>query len=178
MALPNKNETIQTNKRVRIWYGLLMLVLAIFVVRLFYIQVINHARYRAAALSDQLKQYQIPANRGIIEAHEGDSVLPIVLNQQLYTLYADPVNIKNADQEAAKLVPVVGGNASDYATLMRTKDTRYAVLSKKLTSDQQAKIASLKLPGVGIQPQNYRTYPQGSLASQVLGYVDNDGQGN
>ena len=109
MALPNKNETIQTIKRVRIWYGLLMLVLAIFVVRLFYIQVINHAHYRAAALSDQLKQYQIPANRGIIEAHEGDTVLPIVLNQQLYTLYADPVNIKNANEEAAKLVPVVGG---------------------------------------------------------------------
>src|SRR5665213_2821470 len=136
MALPNKNETIQTNKRVRIWYGLLMLVLAIFVVRLFYIQVINHARYKAAALSDQLKQYQIPANRGIIEAHEGNNVLPIVLNQQLYTLYADPVNVKNADQEATKIVPIVGGDAGSYASLMKTKGTRYAILAKKLNSTQ------------------------------------------
>ena len=176
--MQNKNDTGLIIKRVRIWYGLLVLVLVIFVIRLFYVQIIDYGHYRAAALSDQLKQYQIPAARGIIEAHEGDSVLPIVLNQQLYTLYADPVNIKNADQEAAKLVPIVGGSASDYSALMKTKNTRYAVLSKKLTSDQQAKIASLKLPGVGIQPQNYRTYPQGSLASQVLGYVDNDGQGN
>ncbi|HEY5152408.1 MAG TPA: hypothetical protein VII55_00370, partial [Candidatus Saccharimonadales bacterium] len=145
MALPNKNETVLMIKRVRIWYGLLILVLAIFIIRLFYIQVINHAHYRAAALSDQLKQYQIPANRGIIEAHEGAQVLPIVLNQQLYTLYADPVNVKNADQEAAKLVPIVGGNAGDYAALMKTAKTRYAVLFKKLTADQQAKISSLKL---------------------------------
>src|SRR5665213_1706383 len=178
MALQNKNDTGLIIKRVRIWYGLLVLVLVIFVIRLFYVQIIDYGHYRAAALSDQLKQYQIPAARGIIEAHEGDSVLPIVLNQQLYTLYADPVNIKNADQEAAKLVPIVGASASDYSALMKTKNTRYAVLSKKLTSDQQAKITKLALPGVGTQGQNYRTYPQGSLASQVLGYVDNDGQGN
>jgi stage V sporulation protein D (sporulation-specific penicillin-binding protein) len=178
MALQNKNETVLAIKRVRIWYGLLVLVLAIFVIRLFYVQVINHAHYRAAALSDQLKQYQIPPNRGIIEAHEGGTILPIVLNQQLYTLYADPVNIKNADQEAAKIVPVVGGNTEDYASLMKTKGTRYAILSKKLTRDQEAKIAVLKLPGVGTQAQNYRTYPQGSLASQIIGFVDNDGNGN
>jgi stage V sporulation protein D (sporulation-specific penicillin-binding protein) len=177
MALPNKNDTVLAIKRVRIWYGLLMLVMAIFVVRLFYVQIINYSHYRAAALSDQLKQYQVPANRGIIEAYEGGTALPIVLNQQLYVLYADPVNIKNADQEAARLVPIVGGNTGDYAALMKTKNTRYAVLAKKLTGTQQAKIANLKLPGVGTQAQNYRTYPQGSLASQVLGFVNNDGVG-
>ena len=47
---------------------------------------------------------------------------------------------------------------------MRTKKTRYVVLAKKLTDKQQAKIAALKLPGVGTQAQDYRTYPQGSLA--------------
>src|SRR5581483_10240898 len=33
------------------------------------------------------------------------------------------------------------------------------------------------LPGVGTQAIDYRTYPQGSLASQLLGFVDNDGVG-
>jgi len=178
MALQNKNDTAGLIvKRVRIWYGLLVLVLVIFVIRLFYVQIINYGHYRAAALSDQLKQYQIPATRGIIEAQEGDSILPIVLNQELYTLYADPVNIKNAGQEAAKLVPVIGGNAAAYAAQMKTKNTRYSILAKKLTGAQQAKITSLQLPGIGTQGQDYRTYPQGSLASQTLGFVDNNGKG-
>src|SRR5262249_19609037 len=128
--VPNKNETIQTIKRVRIWYGLLLLVLMVFCVRLVFIQGVPFWHYPPAALSDQLKQYQIPATRGIIEAHDGNNVLPIVLNQQLYTLYADPVYIKNADQDAAKLQQIIGGDAGQYAKLMKTKDTRYAILAK------------------------------------------------
>ncbi|HTB48612.1 MAG TPA: hypothetical protein VK712_00855, partial [Verrucomicrobiae bacterium] len=103
MALPNTNTTLLAVKRVRIWYGLLSLIIGVFGVRLFYVQVIHYQHYKDAALSDQLKQYQIPATRGIIEAQDDGSVVPIVLNQELYTLYADPTFIKNADQVAAKI---------------------------------------------------------------------------
>jgi cell division protein FtsI/penicillin-binding protein 2 len=53
-------------KRVRIWYALLITILAIFFIRLFYLQVIRYDHYKTAALSDQLKQYEIPATRGTI----------------------------------------------------------------------------------------------------------------
>jgi len=33
------------------------------------------------------------------------------------------------------------------------------------------------MPGIGTQEQDYRTYPQSSLASQVLGFVNDNGQG-
>lgn len=174
---PNKNDSLLAIRRIRVWYGLLILVAAVFVVRLFYVQIINYGHYRAAALSDQLKQYQIPATRGTIDIHDGDSLVPLVLNQKLFTLYADPVYIKNADQVAAKVTPVIGGDANKYARLMRAKDTRYVILAKKLSADQQAKIAALGFPGLGTQPQDYRIYPQASLASQVLGFVNNDGRG-
>jgi stage V sporulation protein D (sporulation-specific penicillin-binding protein) len=155
----------------------MLLVLVVFAARLFYVQIIHYNYYRAAALSDQLKQYQIPASRGIIEAHDGNADLPIVLNQQLYTLYADPVYIKNADQAAAKITPIIGGDLGTYASQMKTQNTRYVILAKKLTPAQQAKITGLKMPGLGTQAQDYRTYPQGSLASQVLGFVNDESQG-
>ncbi len=164
-------------KRIRVWYALLVLVLAVFTVRLFYVQIIRYDHYRAAALSDQLKQYEIPATRGTISAHDGDSVLPIVLNQQLYTLYADPLFVKNRQAAADKLAPIVGGDAAKYAELMNAKKSRYVVLAKKLSDQQQKAIAQLKLPGIGTVAQDFRTYPQGSLASQVLGFVNDEGQG-
>jgi cell division protein FtsI/penicillin-binding protein 2 len=175
--VPNKNDFSQSVKRVRIWYGLLVFVLAVIVLRLFYLQVIQHGHYRAAALSDQLKQYSIPATRGTIEAYDGEAVLPIVLNQKLYTLYADPVYIKKPDEAALKVAGVVGGDAAKYAKQMRTKDTRYVILGKKLTPEQHKKITALKVPGVGTVSQDYRTYPQGTLLSQVLGFVNEEGQG-
>jgi len=127
-----------------------------------------------AALSDQLKQYEIPARRGIIKAHDGDQILPIVLNQKLYTLYADPTYVKNPDGVAQKLGPIVG-NKTDYATLLKTKKTRYVVLAKKISEQQSQQILALKFPGVGTIAQDYRTYPQGSLAAQLLGFVDDGG---
>jgi stage V sporulation protein D (sporulation-specific penicillin-binding protein) len=175
--MQNKNNASLAVSRVRLWYGALMAVMIIFGLRLFYVQVIQYNHYKNAALSDQLKQYEVPAHRGVINAHQGSSVVPIVLNQQLYTLYADPVYIKSADEVAAKLVPIIGGDSSKYTQAMKSKDTRYVVLAKKLSVDQKNKIVALKYPGLGTQAQNYRTYPEGSLAAQILGFVDNDGQG-
>lgn len=173
----DKNRLVQSVTRVRILYGLLLLVVGIFGLRLFYLQVIRYDYYKTAALSDQLKQYRIPATRGVIKAHEGDSIVPIALNQKLYTLYADPTLVKNPDRAAGKLAGITGGNANKYAKLMRTNKTRYVILAKRLGAGKSDRVLSLKLPGVGTQAQDYRTYPQGSLASQVLGFVDNDGKG-
>jgi stage V sporulation protein D (sporulation-specific penicillin-binding protein) len=173
----NKNTALKAIDRIRIWYGLLILVVAIFGIRLFYVQIIHYGHYKSAALSDQLKQYQIPATRGIIEAHDGGNTVPIVLNQQLYTLYADPTYVKKPDQVAPKLAAIIGGQAATYESLMKTKDTRYVVLAKKLSGDQSKRLLALKVPGLGTQAQSYRIYPQGSLASQELGFVDNDGNG-
>jgi cell division protein FtsI/penicillin-binding protein 2 len=175
--VPDKPAFSQSVQRVRIWYSALLLVLIIFGVRLFYVQVIQHDRYEAAALSDQLKQYQIPATRGLIEAYDGNGAVPIVLNQELYTLYADPPLIKQTNQTAAKVASIIGGNASQYAGQMRTKNTQYVVLAKKLSPQQSNKLLALQLPGIGTQGQDYRVYPDGSLASQVLGFVNNSGVG-
>jgi cell division protein FtsI/penicillin-binding protein 2 len=177
VPFPNTNTSLNAANRIRIWYGLLILVVGIFGIRLFYVQVIHYDHYKNAALSDQLKQYQIPATRGIIEAHEGENNVPIVLNQELYTLYADPTFIKNPDQVASKVAGIIGGSTVSYANLMRTKHTRYVVLAKQLSGDQSKQLLALKVPGLGTQGQDYRVYPQGSLASQELGFVDNNGKG-
>ncbi len=173
----DKPGLAQSIQRVRIWYGALVAVLVIFGVRLFYVQVIEYSHYEAAALSDQLKEYQIPSTRGLIEAYDGNNVVPLVLNQELYTLYADPPLIKNANKVAAKLSQVVGGSASQYASLMHRPNTQYVVLANKITAAQSNKILSFQFPGINTQGQDYRVYPDGSLASQVLGFVNNSGVG-
>jgi cell division protein FtsI/penicillin-binding protein 2 len=171
---PNR---ISTNRRLTAWYVVLMFIIAIIILRLFYLQIIRHEHYQRAALNDQLKQYSIAADRGVIEAHQGGQIVPLVLNQKLYTLYADPALVKDADGAAAKLAQVTNADTSDYAKLMTAKNSRYQVLARRLSEQQKDKIAAFKLPGVGLQAQDYRTYPQGDLAAQVLGFVDDSGSG-
>ena len=170
-------RALSSNARVNLWYGALLLILVVIGFRLFYLQVVRHDHYVRAALADQQKEYAIPATRGIIEAHEGDSTVPLVLNQKLYTLYADPAFIKDAPNEATKVANITGGNVTSYQKSMTVKGSRYQILAKRVSEDQNRKILALKLPGVGTQAQDYRTYPQGSLAAQLLGFVNNDGVG-
>jgi cell division protein FtsI/penicillin-binding protein 2 len=171
-------KTPQSAKRLSIWYGVLIFIMVVFIARLFYLQIIRHDHYRAQALSDQLKEYIIPAPRGIISAKSGSGTVPVVLNEKLYTLYADPAFIKNAPETAAKAAAITKADGGEYEKAMKSKNSRYVVLARRVSEDQKKQIAALKLPGIGTQAQDYRTYPQGSLAAQVLGFVNNDGKGN
>ena len=163
-------------RRIRIWYFAILAVLSIFGVRLFYLQIIRHDYYKKTALSGQLKQYEIPAERGLIEAHDGDQTVPIVLNEKRYTLFADPKYIKNPADYAAKIQKIIGGKQQELENLMRLK-TRYAILAKKLTRDQRDKLDKLELKGIGTREGSIRTYPQGDMAAQLLGFVDDEGIG-
>lgn len=167
----------QAIRRVRIFYALMACVIGVFLVRAFYLQVIRHDYYRRAAQADQLKEYEIPATRGLIEAHNGEGVVPIVLNQALYTVYADPGLVKDPGKVADALAVSLGGSAADYEKKLKTPNTRYVVLGKKVSSDIKSAILKYKYPGIGAQANTYRTYPNGSLASQLLGFVNNDGTG-
>lgn len=167
----------QVVRRVRLWHSLIIVILAVFGLRLFYVQVIRYDHYKNAAVDEQLRQYEIPASRGIIKAHNGDSVVPIVLNQKLYTLFADPTFVKDPNRYAKEVAKIIGGQPDDYVAKLKKEKTRYSVLGRKLTEEQSKKVKALKLPGLGTEEQLYRTYPQGQLASQLLGFVNAEGKG-
>ncbi|HZM64415.1 MAG TPA: penicillin-binding protein 2 [Candidatus Saccharimonadales bacterium] len=173
----NPTRVIRPVKRARWLYACVVAVLVIFGVRIFYLQIIQHEHYRLAALADQFKEYQIAPTRGLIKAHDGDAIVPIVLNQRLYTVYADPSLVKEADEAAETLAATLGGKTGDYIDKLRTEKTRYVVIAKKVTEEQKQEILKHKYAGIGAQDQYYRIYPNGTLGSQLLGFVNNDGQG-
>lgn len=170
-------KPVSVIKRVSIIYGVLLCITAIFIIRLFYLQVIKHDYYRQAALHSQLKQYEVPARRGSIFAYDGDTVTPIVLNEKKYTLYADPVYIKDSYKVASDISKVIGADANKINDLLKTPYTRYVILAKKLAKDQKSKLEDLGYAGVGLVEENYRTYPQGASAAQILGFVNGEGVG-
>lgn len=177
MHRQSDHNTSNPLARVRFWYVGLLVVTGLFMVRLFYLQVIRHDYYQKAALRGQLKQYEIPAARGEIMVHNGDKTAPLVLNEKRYVLYADPTFVKDASAAAAAIQKAIGGNQNDYEKLMKDSDSRYVVLAKKLTRQQNEQLLALKLKGVGTQEQVTRTYPQGQLAAQLLGFVNDEGTG-
>jgi cell division protein FtsI/penicillin-binding protein 2 len=173
----DSDVTSRSLSRVRLWYALLLVVFGVFALRLFYLQVIEHDTYAKKAQNDQMREYEVDADRGTIYAMSGDKKIPLVVNQKLYTVYADPSTVKHAPDVAKKLAPILGVSESDLQKLLTAKDLRYVILKKKVSAEVSKKVLALKLAGVGTQERNYRAYPQGSLAAQLLGFVNDEGKG-
>ncbi len=169
-------KTPNTLMRVRTWYIVLVGIFGLIILRLFYLQIIRHDYYRNTALLGQYKEYEIAPERGVIEAHDGDRVVPIVLNEKKFTLFVDPKYVKDIPDTADRIQKVIGGSADKYTKAMKT-DSRYVIIQKKLSRETAKKIDDLGILGVGTRAESYRTYPQKNFASQVLGFVNDEGQG-
>lgn len=169
---------LQKGSRSKILAGLVFLAAAIFVGRLFYLQIIRHDYYVDLANSEQLKRLTIPAKRGLVYAMDGQTPVQLVMNETIYTVFADPQVVDDDSKVVDVIKSVAGGNArSDLQGLLDKKDTRYQILATKLTRAQANMIKAEGLSGIGFQEDTQRVYPEGSLAAQTLGFVNSDGDG-
>lgn len=158
---------------------IVLVVMAVFVGRLFYLQVIQHDYYVSLAHKEQLKQLIIPAERGEIYAMDGASPVKLVLNETVYTVFVDP-KVVDKPREIVELVRrVAGGTARpDLEKLVDKKETRYQIVATKVTRKQAETMKRENLKGLGFQKVSQRVYPEGQLAAQVLGFVDSEGDGH
>ncbi len=144
--------------------------------RLFYLQVVEHGHYLKEASLEHNRKYQVPAKRGQIYTQDSGILAPLALNQTLKLLYADPRFITDKAGTAQKLAQITGKNPADYQKKLEN-GIEYAVLDERLSSEISQKITKLNLLGIGLVDRDYRTYPEGNLAAQVLGFVNADGVG-
>lgn len=166
------------SRNYRYFVGLLTIAFIIIIFRLFYIQIIQHNYYRDLANSEQIKRLVVPAERGLIYAMDGKMPVKIVLNESIYKVIADPLIVEEPD----KIVDSVKSIAKDktnpnIADLLAMHNTRYQVIATGLTRKEADEIKSKLYKGIGFQETTRRVYPEGSMAAQVLGFVDYQGVG-
>jgi len=172
------NLELQKGSRSKIMAAIIVSLMLVFVIRLFYLQIIQHDYYVGLADKEQVKRLTIPSKRGLIYALDGQTPIPLVMNQTVYTVFADPKTTSDNAKIIDTIHRIAGGNArADLQTLLDKKNSRYQILATKVSRTQADKIKSENLKGIGFQQESQRVYPEGSLASQTLGFVDYSGTG-
>lgn len=157
---------------------LVSIIMAVFIVRLFYLQIIRHEFYVTAAQQEQLRQLIIPAKRGEIYTMDAGEPVKLVMNETVYTVFADPKIIDDPQPVIKTIQRIAGGNARpNLDELLAKKESRYQILATKVTFKQAEMIQKAELVGVGFQRETQRVYPEGQLAAQALGYVNSEGEG-
>lgn len=169
------DNVLQCRRLAWLIYGMAFLGIILFA-RLFWIQVVSHSYYSRQAKLEQTRKYELPARRGQLYTNDSGILAPVALNQTLKLLYADPRFVVDKADTAKKLAQITGADANEYQKRLEN-GIQYAILDTRLSVDTASKIKKLKLPGIGMSDRDYRVYPEGSLASQVLGFVNSDGVG-
>jgi len=159
--------------------GFFVVIGLIFSARLFTIQAIKADDYRALADQEQLKKFSIPASRGEIYLNDGNNgPAPLVLNEPVYTIYADPQYVGDGTQETLRQLHTVLENPNDdIAKKLAKKSSRYEVLQQNVSLTEKKAIEDKQLKGIGAIKDTRRVYPEGTLAAQTVGFVNQNGDG-
>lgn len=178
-SVDDRSTTPQHNKRGLSLRYIVFAVGLVLVARLFYLQVLQHSHYQDLAVAEQQKKFVIPAERGSLYFRDGDLIVPGVLNTNVYTLFADPKEVTHPDKAAEFIAGQLGESRVHILSQLKTKNTSYVVLAKRLSRQKVDTILKNKslLAGINVTAVPQRVYPEGQLAAQALGFVNDEGVG-
>ena len=148
------------------------LAFAAIAMRLAFLQVSGRAaELKDRALEQRVRTVALSAERGQILDRNGDS---LALSTPAVDVYADPRYVTDTWRTAALLWPILDVGVTDLVERL-SADTSFVYLARQVEPSMAGRIRALALPGIGFLDSRKRSYPAGSVASQVVGFVGIDG---
>ena len=147
--------------------------------RLAYWQVIRHVDLAASAQAQYQSVVELPAVRGEIFDR---NLKQLAINTTVYSAFVSPDQIPDGDRArvAIGLASVLGADAGKVNQTLAS-GAKFAYVARRFTKDKADQLSALMLPGVGLEQEQQRAYLPGiagsSLAANLLGFVNYDGQG-
>jgi cell division protein FtsI/penicillin-binding protein 2 len=144
------------------------------VLRLYTFQVLEATRYQQLARDERHAQIPIIPIRGALLDTNGSPLAVSVRYDSVYVLGNLVGGNDKADKLASTLGPLLETSPGELRASIDTRSARPAVLKSRVPSAVAEKVQQLALPGVYLDKEPIRQYPEGSLAAQILGFVGRD----
>jgi cell division protein FtsI (penicillin-binding protein 3) len=154
--------------------GALALTFCALGVRLVFLQVVDHAYYAKLSVNQVRENLTISALRGGIYDRYGQT---LAVSKPTARVIADDFQIQHPLSEAKAMSPLVGVPVSKLSAMLSRK-SGYVIVNNNLNLNAGREISSLVFPGIVVENSSIRTYPDGTLASSVLGGVNASGSGD
>jgi len=164
-------------RRIGLVCVLMVLVFTAFAWRLIHLQVLKHDYYQEIAAEKHETRQVISARRGRILDRNGEE---LAVNIPVQMVYADGSRIHDPATLALVAAPFLDVPVKELTEKLTTK-SKYVVIRKRVSEekaqDMMRAIEKANLHGLYLQEGSVRSYPNGEMLCDVLGYVDHTGHG-
>ena len=152
----------------------IFIAFGLIVARMVYLQVVRHEELQAQAESNRTAVLPVVPNRGQILDRYGRV---LATNFSAYTLEITPSEVEDLDQtieELGQLLDITPRDKRRFRKLM-SESRRFDSLPirSRLTDEEVARftVQRYRFPGVDVRARLIRHYPNGAVASHVIGYI-------
>ncbi len=146
------------------------------ILRLVYWQFIMGEELKSSAIQQQTLDSVVSSKRGNIYDRNGKVLAQSISVQSVTATPSEVKAGKKIDETARTLSEILGKDADDVKEII-TRNSRYEVVARKISNKTAEKVRKANLRGIYLVEDSKRTYPYGSLASHVIGFVGTDNQG-
>ena len=159
-------------------FGVLTFVLLF--TKLYHWQITEHDDLQSVAVRQQTLRTTVEASRGTIYDRNGTI---LAMSASAETIFISPKEILENEQDqeliADGLAEILGLDAEDILKKMEKTTSQYEELVKKADDELADKVREFinenDLKGIFLRPTSKRSYPKGTLASQVIGFTNDLG---
>jgi len=183
----NKKEMNISPQEKRIHYAAMGMVLIglIFILRLFYLMIIQHDFYHKLATGAHDIYSELFPNRGevFLQDSRDGTEYPLAINRDYFLVYANTAEIYS--EELALEITKQLTEVFDYedeekekllAKLLKENDP-YEPIEQKIDEDTKKLVENLALPGIHFIRKPYRYYPEKNLGAQIIGFLGQNEKG-
>lgn len=166
-----RSEGVLT-KRISLLRIFFVLGAVILIGRLFQLQVLEHRFYNALASGEHdIYQKLFPVRGEIFVRDRDGSLFPVAANRELYLIWADLRKIDNATSDARLLAPLLLLDEIELKSKIEPSTDPYVPLIHGISDEVATQIRELELPGIYIQSEPNRLYPEKGFSGQLLGFL-------
>ncbi len=162
------------DRRIRLLLALLTLAFAGTLARAVWLQGVQAASLARMAQVQHRETTDIAAGRGTVFDRSG---VQLAIGEQATTVYANPREVRNPRAVAQAASRLLGVDSGKLERELRDRSRGFVYVARQAEPARATALARLGLPGLGFYGEERRTYPQGRLAAQVLGYAGVDNRG-
>ncbi len=166
--------------RLPMWRSRLMLFLLFFVfmlllLRAFWIQGPGNAFYEAKAVRGTQRELELPASRGKILDRNGN-VIATSLEAKSVIAYNDTVPDDLSAEKLHQLASLLQMNEADLRRKLK-EERKQVFLKRQVDPAVAQQIKQLEIPGIGLNNEYRRFYPEGEAMAHVVGFTNVEDRG-